>query len=523
MVDAGKLVAFTGLVAIALVLLVKPRLEQLLRSRSWTLPPFLGRPQSVSPAASVSAPPVAADGPQSFNAALPVPGPLAGIDPDATGKIDQRQSRLKEKDSPQSFNAAPRVPGPIAGVDRPQSFNAAPRVPGPIAGVANRTTSGAAAAMVTAGPILTEGPSVQTAAPGKQTGVYGTITAHYDLVKRFFDESHRVHKNDTAALHRTMTVRKPFRDMRASGDSGFDLVNKRFNRIYPRTYHFAERFVHFRTLWPEVQPKQVKLLILTLTMSHEIGVREVHRRTWMSRRGICAINASTFKEPKNCRAFVTFAPGWARDDQILDDLVAREGKRHGDITRVDAEDPDATGKIDKRQSRVKEKDLAALLYAATHWPWITHIGKNDLDNYPQVDLILKDLEDPQGRRIGASGGVPPNGWLKDPTRPVYYGALMGAPPKNIVQIHGGFMQGQFYAISRDLTACVMGHLITRNNPRDYVYPPRGRAPLCSERDEGDKVWGCIVRWYAGLHRNCSVPWWITMRDVVPLRWHLCKP
>uniref|UniRef100_A0A7S4SSB4 Hexosyltransferase n=1 Tax=Alexandrium monilatum TaxID=311494 RepID=A0A7S4SSB4_9DINO len=491
-------VAYAGLVATLVVCLARPRFEQFLRLRSQTLPPL---------------PSLGGDGPQGLNPATPTPEPSAGAhalqgispEPPAPGL-------------PQGLGPAPPAQGPSVAGAGAQGLSPAPPVPGQVADVARTPASGAAA------PAGAAAPWPQLITPTRETGIYTNITAHSDLVTLFFDEASRVYGSDLVALHKTMSVQKPFRAVSPSGDGRFDLVNRHFDAVYQRTYHFAERFIWLGKQRPGIfTPKKVKLLILTLTMSHQIGVREVHRRTWMSRPGVCWVNASTFREPKKkgCRVFATFAPGWANNDERLDELVAREGRKNGDITRVDAGDPDATGKVDNKNLRVKEKDLAMLLYATTHWPWITHIGKNDLDNYPEVDLILADLDDPEGRKLGASRGVPPEGWLEDPSRPVYYGALMGAPPKLTVQIHGGFMQGQFYAITRHLAACVMGHLISRNSPRDYVYLTRSPPPLCGNWGEGDIVWGCIVRYYAGLHRNCSVPWWINMRDSG--RWHLCKP
>mmetsp|Transcript_102005 Transcript_102005/g.304337 ORF Transcript_102005/g.304337 Transcript_102005/m.304337 type:complete len:454 (-) Transcript_102005:40-1401(-) len=416
---------------------------------------------------------------------------------------------LPSSGGPRSGSRAAPVPEPVASDATPPASGAAT----PPAGRTAVTTLAPAVTANTTRPPAAAHATTQTA----PVDAHAKLVAHFDLVHRFFDESARVHGPNASALYGTFYPKKP------AGASALGRLSEQLKTLYPRTYRYASRFVYFQSLHPEiVKPGKVKLLILTLTMSHELGSREVHRRTWMSRPGICVINATATEEPKNCRAYAAFAPGWAFGDTALNELVEQEGRRYGDITRVDARDPNATGHTDKKLSRHKEKDLAMLLYASKHWPWVTHIGKNDLDDYPQVDLILRDIEDPQGMRIGASNGVPPEGWLKDPTRPIYYGALMGGQPKKIVQTtRGSFIQGQFYAISRSLMACVMDHL--PHAPSEYVHPIKGNPPSCSYELEGDQVWGCLVRLHTVDHKHCPTPWWISVRFAKPGRWHQCKP
>lgn len=360
-----------------------------------------------------------------------------------------------------------------------------------------------------------------TSTTSTTTDVYRGITAHFDLVHQLFDESTKVHHGDPMLLHKTFFPKKP-----EAKNFEFGNVSASLRQLYPRTYKYSERFVFFQGLQPKVVKPGggVKLLIITLTMSHELGYREVHRRTWMSRPGICKINASTLEEPRNCRAFVTFAVGKVGRNGIVDGFVDEEARLYGDVTRVDAQDPSATGFNPHAKLRHKEKDLAMLLYASNHWSWVTHLGKNDLDNYPQVDLILKDISDPEGMKLGASKGKPPTNWSADKTRPIYYGALMGGDPAVIVQtMPGSFIQGQFYAITRSLMVCVMGQL--KFTPADYVFPRGPQQPPCIYEPEGDMVWGCLVRkWTIERRTNlCSVPWWISVRWDNPPRWHLCKP
>mmetsp|Transcript_5990 Transcript_5990/g.11995 ORF Transcript_5990/g.11995 Transcript_5990/m.11995 type:complete len:458 (-) Transcript_5990:55-1428(-) len=354
-----------------------------------------------------------------------------------------------------------------------------------------------------------------TAAPSSAIDLCREIKAHYERVHGLFNASMGVHRGDPVALHKALAAKS------SDAASPFNKSAKELNSLYPRTFKYAERFVYFQSLHQETaSPPRVRLLIFTLSMSHELAYREVHRRTWMSRPGVCGVNASTLREPKDCRAFATFAVGRVGGDGLLDQLVAEEAAAFGDVSVVDAQDPPATGKNPYKIARQKEKDMAALLFSATHFPWTTHIGKNDLDNYPQVDLILKDLADPQGMRLGASRGVPPAGWRTDPPGPVFYGALMGGDPAQTVQRGGtGFMQGQFYAVSRSTLQCITGLL--RPVPAEFAFP-RKPIPPCVFQPEGDMVFGCLVKLYTN-NGSCTVPWWISVREAAPQRWHLCKP
>lgn len=379
------------------------------------------------------------------------------------------------------------------------------------------TVTGTTTASTRGAPLATKG----TSAPST-TKLYVKVQQHFELVHRLFDESAKVHSSP-AALHETISAKMPGRN------GTFGEVSGLLQRLYPRTYKYTQGFAKFQAQHQEVinPGARVKFLVVTIAMAHQQGFREVHRRTWMGRPGLCKVNESTPEEPKGCRAFATFVVGKVGNSGILDAQVDAEARLYGDVNRVEAHDPDiqdpnGTGFSPPNKGlRHKEKDIAVLLYVARHWPWVTHVGKSDLDNYPAVDLILRDISDPEGMKLGFSKGVPPPRW--NPTRPIFYGALMGGSPEDIVQrARGSFMQGQFYAISRSLLACIMERLPSA--PEDYLYPHRKKSPpLCSYEGEGDMAFGCIVRYFTVDKGGCSTPWWINVRDIRPGRWHMCKP
>lgn len=313
---------------------------------------------------------------------------------------------------------------------------------------------------------------------------------------------------------------------RSAGDDAAALGQAalRLHGIFPKSYAFARAFQQMEA---EVQkPVRVKepvppvhLLVVTITMSHEMAYREVHRRTWMSRPGVCRLNASALEPPAGCRLYATFAVGSVGGDGIMDAEVDEEARRHGDVVRVNATDPQPLYvPVEGRQfvpldtkARQKEKDSAVLLFFRRHWPWATFVGKMDLDNHPRIDNILADLQLAEQERVT---GEAPGG----SGAPVFYGELMGEDSKGL----RGFMQGQFYAMSRVLLDCLMDQLFGsgKRYPRDYAI--RNRNPPCSGVGYGDTMVGCFVKTWTYDRQTCPAPRWVNVRKTTP-RWHLRKP
>ncbi|CAK0891492.1 unnamed protein product [Prorocentrum cordatum] len=210
---------------------------------------------------------------------------------------------------------------------------------------------------------------------------------------------------------------------------------------------------------------------MVTTIPKEAKLRQVHRETWMSVPGICALTIGVFNEPPGCSAFVAFFAG--RDGKT-DAHLAKELSVHKDIVILDTLDqwdfspvpqmrpPSITVTVRGKKKKirrppsdrkgfraggkwipseplhmetptfpeeVKNKSLSAFQFAFHRFPWITHYAKNDMDNFPYVAEVLEDLEDlPHSPNGNTSRGTMPT---SNPTpweegHGVYYGRVLHA-------------------------------------------------------------------------------------------------
>jgi len=291
----------------------------------------------------------------------------------------------------------------------------------------------------------------------------------------------------------------------------------------------------------------VKLLIMVTTIPKEAKLRQVHRETWMSLPGICTITNDAVREPPGCSAFVAFFAGY---DNKTDAYLQKEMSVHKDIVLLDTFDrwdlspipmkkppPNWKGHLKTPpqvwvpsehmmkpsfNGEVKAKALAAFEYSFKRFPWVTHYGKNDMDNFPYVAEILEDLEDvlhsPAGDR--SKGIMPtsnPEPW--EETHGIYYGKYQS----------GYFMQGQFYIISRPVVDCIFR---------------RTDVQACKGKPGEDAMMGCLVTNTYNVSRSmqagipwarsgpCPEPWRLNVDSgqdrkfkahVSTSRWCPCKP
>lgn len=204
-------------------------------------------------------------------------------------------------------------------------------------------------------------------------------------------------------------------------------------------------------LLADIDPSRMKLLISVLSIGYEREFREVHRRTWMSLPGICAIGQDTMAPPKGCSVFRTFVLG--SNDQAMSEARAANARTDDVIFVPGVRDPAFGESPDPEDPQVlaKKKVVAWFAYAAKYLTWATHVAKMDLDTFPLVGLIARGIADPMTHLSGFAG--PPAGWSES-NGGMYYGWECGGPR--------GMRQGQFYLLSGSLVQCIMQDPIVGN-------------------------------------------------------------
>eukprot|EP00929_Paragymnodinium_shiwhaense_P014160 TRINITY_DN122041_c0_g1_i1.p1 TRINITY_DN122041_c0_g1~~TRINITY_DN122041_c0_g1_i1.p1 ORF type:complete len:393 (-),score=80.68 TRINITY_DN122041_c0_g1_i1:180-1358(-) len=267
------------------------------------------------------------------------------------------------------------------------------------------------------------------------------------------------------------------------------------------------------------QPGSVKLLIGVLTRGFEQDYRHVHRNTWMTAPGACAVDIKHDVQPpneKDCRYYVTFVMGHNEKNNHSVELEAAE---HGDVTPLWFSDRglamgDASPVVLHRDNTyhlldqlsaddkefdwrrgIKLKKSMWLRFASLHFRWATHIASADLDTFPHVNMILSDLRDPSQSRW-ADKRVRPSGWSES-NGGVYYGASCAGAM--------GFKQGAFTCISRGFLECMF------QNPQ-----LNGKLDLYLGAPGGDVIVARLVTVATKAPNNpagtCASPWWVGPAD-----------
>lgn len=280
----------------------------------------------------------------------------------------------------------------------------------------------------------------------------------------------------------------------------------------------------------------IRLLILVTDIARERAFRNVHRNTWMSRPGVCGVENETEAMPPHCAVAVLFAVGY---DERTNADVRQEQRKHGDLIVLhDVRDPygctnqtvpaamspswwrkghpgeDWVKCIEGSLKAQKEKTYAAFRFAAYNLKWATHIAKNDLDNFPVLDVILDHIAHP-----GQLPSLPPPGWSEG-NGGIYYGQGSRADANFV----GSNRQGQLYVLSRGLLECVYHTLWTpaehtTNKAKDFH---SGHMPCFGKTGE-DGMMGCGVETAIKVKGgSCPNPWYVSV-DLHKLPWYRCKP
>eukprot|EP00929_Paragymnodinium_shiwhaense_P067388 TRINITY_DN33929_c0_g1_i1.p1 TRINITY_DN33929_c0_g1~~TRINITY_DN33929_c0_g1_i1.p1 ORF type:complete len:400 (+),score=79.58 TRINITY_DN33929_c0_g1_i1:301-1500(+) len=260
----------------------------------------------------------------------------------------------------------------------------------------------------------------------------------------------------------------------------------------------------------------LKLLIGVLSRGFEQEYRDVHRQTWLSTPGACAVDIRQDVAPppadKDCRFYVTFVTG---HNEKTNRSLEAEAAEHRDVTPIWFADTNLTlgeaspvvlyrdgvyrpmDQLDAGDKgfdwirAIKLKKSMWLRFASLHYRWATHIASADLDTYPHVDMILADLQDP-ARSQWADKSIQPAGWSEDHGG-VYYGASCAGAM--------GFKQGAFTCISRGFLECMFENPQLRGHLDLYLGVPRGDVIVARLVTVASKTADSP----AG---TCPAPWWV---------------
>lgn len=181
--------------------------------------------------------------------------------------------------------------------------------------------------------------------------------------------------------------------------------------------------------------KDVKAVIGIMSYTAHREIRDAHRMTWMTHKGVCSIDNW---EKEDCHVFPLFVFGDVVEPIAIegenDILILSDVPEPGDVTDGyhNGSLQHNNGKLhDKTQDMWESSQLktpAFFRHASKNFRWASHIGKMDLDTYPSIPL----LQDAWSRASTAS----------------YMGVLF----------NGGFagkggMYGAMYGITSDLLDC----------------------------------------------------------------------
>eukprot|EP00929_Paragymnodinium_shiwhaense_P060355 TRINITY_DN30153_c0_g1_i2.p1 TRINITY_DN30153_c0_g1~~TRINITY_DN30153_c0_g1_i2.p1 ORF type:complete len:468 (-),score=115.31 TRINITY_DN30153_c0_g1_i2:54-1457(-) len=264
---------------------------------------------------------------------------------------------------------------------------------------------------------------------------------------------------------------------------------------------------------PVMRPTTVKLLVGVLSMGYEHAYRDVHRETWMQRPGVCRVDMGHDKAPppeKGCRYYITFVLGV---NNKTNKQVATEMEENHDVIQPGLFWPSNHSKFPEKafhregdrlllQDQAywgeqgfnwhmadKVKKVHWLRFAKDHFKWATHVACQDLDTYPRVDLILKDLEHPDDFMRKDVRLQKPKGW-SERHGGIYYGAVCGGGGR-------GMVQGAFIGLSRSLLECMYSGFLQWNMNAGLGGAGGDMTLYTNVMDSFDPTKG-----------KCPEPWWV---------------
>lgn len=203
----------------------------------------------------------------------------------------------------------------------------------------------------------------------------------------------------------------------------FEMV---WNKLYERDQQEHE-------LKNQILDKSVKLVLAVFSIERDAEHQEVIRNTWWKQRGLC-LAADGPKQ--DCSVYTAFVHGNESNSRSPDVL-----------------------KVNIKENMNKGKSHTWFQYAATNFPWATHIGKMDVDTYPYLKQLVTSLAQHHGtcetyigkpvvwKRCFFGGG---GAWCPPPR--------CGKPlSQNFLHYSGGdecwsYMQGGLYIMSQHLAA-----------------------------------------------------------------------
>lgn len=129
------------------------------------------------------------------------------------------------------------------------------------------------------------------------------------------------------------------------------------------------------TPWNSSMSENIKLILGVLTIREQLAYQQVIKETWFNQPGVCPAEEG----PKvGCNVYVCF---------VLGQGVAPEGVDNSTFTdvhyvQVPDEENDNFG-----------KSFAWFHFASRRYSWASHVGKLDMDSFPDIGKLVLSLEE----------------------------------------------------------------------------------------------------------------------------------
>lgn len=264
-----------------------------------------------------------------------------------------------------------------------------------------------------------------------------------------------------------------------------------------------------------LKPGDVKVIFGVITMVPEKKYRDIHRKTWMAQPGACRIGDQadeSVADSDNCKFWATFVLG-VNNATMKEMKDESQNKRDISVLALDAhkyrigeeskhnlqrtngllqvlDPPSAHDKNFNFLIGAKIKTIGWLRFAIAKYSWATHVVCQDLDTYPHVAPILRDISDPT-KSQWASPHTKPSHW-SEKQNGMYYGASCGGMT--------GFKQGALFALSKSFLTCMFENPKLKTEWDVMLGVPGGDALV--------QQWIKLAMKSKTKTGTCADPWWV---------------